>query len=112
MFEVHTFKNRVLVTDMEFGIVKTDGGFLIPDDDGKSIGIKSRWAKVYKVGPEVTDIREGDFICVDHGRWTRAFEVDTKDLGKIKIHMVDYPKAVLAVTKEKPQILNQLQKTI
>jgi len=110
--ELVLFKDKVLVTDLEFGIVKTEGGVIIPDDDGKSSGIKPRWAKVYKVGPETEGVEEGDYVLLKHGRWTRNYEVELETIGKIKISMVDYPDAVLAVSKEKPSVLAQLAKSL
>lgn len=104
------FKNKVLVTEMQFGIIKSAGGIITTDDDGKSEGIKPRWARVYKVGPEVTDVEAGDYVLLKHGRWTRGKLVDTVDQGEIKIYMIDYPDAVLVISKDRPDILDHLHK--
>ena len=107
--EINLFKSRVLVTELEFGIEKTRGGVIITDDDGKSHGIKPRWAKVYKTGPDVEKIKSGDYVLLKHGRWTRGFDIKTQVEGRIKVFMIDYPDAVLIVSKERPDILNRLK---
>lgn len=98
--KVRALPNDVLVTDMEMGEMKTAGGIVIASDDGKSHGIKPRWAKVYKVGSQVDYIKEGQWILIEHGRWTRKITIDDgegeKDFQKVET------KSILAVTDEKP----------
>jgi co-chaperonin GroES (HSP10) len=93
--------NRVLVTDMYFGEQKTAGGIIINDDDGKTRGIYPRWGKVYSKGPDNKDPYEvGEWILVEHGRWTRGMKIDT-DNGEVEIRMVE-SESVLAYSAEKP----------
>lgn len=87
-------RNVVLVKDLEQGQRMTSGGIIIPDDNGKDIGIRARWGQVYAVGPEVQDIKAGDWVLVKHGRWTFGIEVENEDGTITKIHRVDYPDAV------------------
>ena len=67
---------HILVRDMNFGEQYTAGGIFIPSDDGKSEGVKPRWARVFAVGPEQTEVKVGEWILVEHGRWTRGLEVE------------------------------------
>jgi len=70
----------VIVNNMEFGEQTTSGGIIIASDDGKDQGIKPRWGCVVSKGNENTDPYEiGDWILVEHGRWTRGFEVEMDD---------------------------------
>ena len=70
-------KNRVIVSDMHFGEQITKGGLIITDDNGSTRGIYPRWCKVHAKGPDNTDSYEvGDWILVEHGRWTRGIDVD------------------------------------
>ena len=70
-------KNRVLVRDMYFGEQKTAGGLIISNDDGTTRGIYPRWAKVYAKGPTNNDdYNNGDWILVEHGRWTRGVKIN------------------------------------
>lgn len=110
--KIRLLKNKVLVTELEFGMKKTAAGIIIPDDDGKQHGIRSRWARVYDVGSNVTDVKKGDYVLLKHGRWTRTFEFDTWDEGKIKLNMIDYPDAVLVVTDTRPSDLNNVYKNV
>ncbi|MCX7594196.1 MAG: hypothetical protein N2235_10610 [Fischerella sp.] len=68
-------KDFVIVADMNFQERFTFGGILLPGDDGKSAGIRPRWARVYAVGPEQKDVKVGQFVCVAHGRWTRGVKI-------------------------------------
>jgi co-chaperonin GroES (HSP10) len=66
-------KKRVLVSNMHFGDVKTKGGVILLDDDGKADGTHPRWAKVYAVGRDQKDVHVGEWVLVAHGRWTCYF---------------------------------------
>lgn len=93
--------NRVLVTDMYFGEQKTASGLIINNDDGKTRGIYPRWGKVYAKGPDnKDDYNVGDWILVEHGRWTRGLKVELED-GEVELRMVE-AESVLAMSDEKP----------
>lgn len=90
-------KGKVMVSDIDYGEQVTESGIVIQSDDGKLRGIRSRWAKVYSVGEDITDIKEGEWILVAHGRWSRTIEIDG-----LKLNLVDYPKGVLCAAPKKP----------
>ena len=93
--------NRVLVSDMYFGEQKTAGGLIINSDDGKVHGIYPRWGKVFSKGPRnKDDYKEGDWILIEHGRWTRGMEVEFDD-EKHELRMIE-AESVLAYSNEKP----------
>ena len=73
---LRAIKDHVLVTDMNFHERFTEGGIIIPGDNGTTAGIRPRWAMVVAVGPEQHDVKVGEFILVDHGRWTRGVAVE------------------------------------
>jgi co-chaperonin GroES (HSP10) len=94
-------RDHVIVEDMYFGDQKTATGLIILSDDGKSSGVKPRWGKVYAVGPEQQDIKTGEWIFVEHGRWTRGVDLELED-GTIKtLRKVDNA-AILMSSDEKP----------
>ena len=94
--------NRVLVTDMHFGEQTTKGGIILTDDNATTRGIYPRWGRVYSKGPLNKDPYEvGDWILIEHGRWTRAMNIDTPEQEGLIVRMVE-SKAVLASSKEKP----------
>ena len=99
--KIKAIKNRVIATQMEKGEVKTAGGIVLPDDNGKADGIRARWGKVLSVGPEVkADIKEGDWICVEHGRWTRPMELREGD-EVVTIWGIE-EESILLVSDEQP----------
>lgn len=80
--KVTPLRDGIIVEEMKFGMQTTSKGLIIPSDDGANHGIKPRWAKVYSVGPDQKDIAVGQYILVEHGRWTRGIEVVDPDSGK------------------------------
>ncbi len=94
-------KNRVLVKDMHFGEQKTASGLIIKDDDGTTRGIYPRWGKVYAKGPDnKDDYAVGDWILVEHGRWTRGIALDD-GVEEVEVRMVE-AESILATSQEKP----------
>jgi hypothetical protein len=73
---LRALKDHVLVTEMEFGGRQLSSGIMLLSDDGKSDGIRPRWARVFAVGPEQEDVQVGQWILVAHGRWTRANDIE------------------------------------
>ena len=94
-------KDNVLVSDMSFSEIKTASGIYIPSDDGKSEGIKPRWGRVWAIGPEQKDVALGEWILVEHGRWTRGVTVEDENGDEIIIRRVE-TKSILATAEEKP----------
>ena len=100
--KIKALPNKVLVTNIERGM-RVVHGILIPDDDGKSEGIRPRWAQVYSVGENVSEVREGQWILVENGRWTRTMRVKQENGEEINVWGVEWPEAVLMVSDEKPE---------
>ena len=97
---VRAIQNDVIICDMDFGEIKTASGIVIQSDDGKAHGVKPRWCRVYRVGPRQTDVKVGDWILVEHGRWTRKIKI-RDDEGEKEIQKVDV-KGILAISDERP----------
>ena len=94
-------RDNVLVTDMNFDARVTAGGIVLPSDDGKSEGIRHRWGRVWKVGPKQVDVKVGEWILLEHGRWTRSVTVVEPDGTEITIRRADL-NGILAVSDEVP----------
>jgi co-chaperonin GroES (HSP10) len=93
--------NRVLVTNMHFGEQRTRSGLIISNDDGQTRGIYPRWGQVHAKGPDNNDSYEvGDWVLVEHGRWTRGIKID-EGIGEQEIRMVE-AESILAASNEKP----------
>jgi hypothetical protein len=98
--KIRAINDDVIISDMDFGEIRTASGIVIRSDDGKNHGIKPRWGRVYKVGPEQKEIREGQWILVEHGRWTRKVKINDGE-GEKSIQKVDV-KSILAVSDDQP----------
>lgn len=96
-------RDNVLVSDMSFEEQKTASGIIVQSDDGKAHGVKPRWARVWAIGPEQTDVKVGEWIYIEHGRWTRGIKVE-EDGREIIIRRVD-TNAILLQADEKPNDL-------
>ena len=93
--------DKVLVSDMNFGEDKTASGIILQSDNGKSTGIHPRWGQVWAIGPEQKDVKVGEWVLVEHGRWTRTFEVELEDGSVLEVRGVEL-KAMMMVADEKP----------
>jgi co-chaperonin GroES (HSP10) len=89
-------RDKVLVSDMNFDSQKTLSGIIIPSDNGKVRGIHPRWAKVFAVGPEQQEVKVGEWILIEHGRWTRGIDIED-ETGERAIRRVD-PNDILLVS--------------
>ncbi len=98
---IRALKGKVLVSDLERGI-RVLGGIIIPDDNGKSEGIRPRWGKVYSVGEGVTEVTEGQWVLIENGRWTRTLTVKEDDGTEVKVWGIEWPQAVILVSDESP----------
>lgn len=99
---IRPLHDKVIVTDMNFGETRTNGGIVVLGDDGKDRGIHPRWAKVFAVGPEHDEpYGVGDWILVEHGRWTRGIKYENESGTEITIRMIDND-AVMMWDNEEP----------
>jgi len=98
---LRAIRDRVIVEDMNVGETVTKAGIVIPDDDGKERGIRPRWGLVYRTGPEQYDIEPGQWVLVDHGRWTRGIKIVTVEGENKTVRMVD-PNSILAISDTRP----------
>ena len=73
--KIKPLNDNILVADMNFEEMKTASGIIIQSDDGKAHGVKPRWCRVWAVGPEQKEVSVGEWILVEHGRWTRGITV-------------------------------------
>lgn len=100
---LQTFKpaaDKIFVTDLERGEQKTAGGIILKDDDMTERGIRPRWGRVLMTGKDVTDVKVGEWVLMEHGRW--SFGMDFDDNGAtVKVWHVD-PKGMMLVSEKNP----------
>ena len=94
-------RDNILVTDMNFDARVSSGGIVLPCDDGKSEGVRHRWGRVWAIGPAQKDVEVGEWILLEHGRWTRGVTVVDEKGDEIVIRRADI-NAILMVTDEDP----------
>ena len=98
--KIRALHNDVLVADMEFDTRITQAGLILPNDNGTTLGIRPRWGRVYAVGNEQQDVTVGQWILIEHGRWTRGIKIEDDEGEKI-IRRVD-TKCMMMVSDEPP----------
>lgn len=93
-------KDYVIVRDMNFDGRKLSSGIVLMNDDRTTAGIRPRWAQVYATGPDQTDVKPGEWVLVEHGRWTRGVKVEISG-EEMTIRRVD-PANIIFVSDEAP----------
>lgn len=106
--KINPLHDHIIVADMNFDERTTHTGIVLVSDNAKSAGIRPRWGRVYAVGPEQKEIQVGQWVCVQHGRWTRGITVEDAD-GPRNIRRVDN-KDIILVSDDQPadETLGQL----
>ena len=94
-------RDHVIVEEMEFGEQISKGGIIIQSDDGKTMGVKPRWGKVYAVGKKNKDVKVGDWVLIEHGRWTRGMNVED-ETGKMRVLRRVDKDAIMISSHKKP----------
>ena len=97
---IRALNEHVLVKDMNFKERKLSSGIYLLNDDGRTAGIRPRWAQVYATGPDQADVKVGEWILVAHGRWTRGVKVEDNN-GEVVLRRIDH-NDILLVSNEEP----------
>jgi hypothetical protein len=99
--ELEALGDHVLVKDMNFAGRKLASGIFLFSDDSRGAGIRPRWAEVYAIGPKQTEVKVGEWILVEHGRWTRGVTIEDST-GEHVLRRVD-PKDIMMATDHEPE---------
>ena len=79
---------------------KTAGGIVLPDDNMTDRGIRPRWAKIYAVGSDIDYVSVGQWVLMEHGRWSEGF--DLEENGEVfDLRQAD-GESILMVSDEEP----------
>lgn len=87
---------------LQTGSRTTAGGIILRDDNGKQEGIRPRWAKVWKIANDIKDIEVGQWILVEHGRWTMTITVKDEQDNDFKFQKID-SKGIMCVSDQEPK---------
>jgi hypothetical protein len=71
---LHPLKGKILVDEIDTG-ERVHNGVIRLSDNMKDSGIRPRWCHVFKVADDIDFVQPGDWILVDHGRWSRGIPV-------------------------------------
>ena len=82
----------------------TKSGVILLADNATEEGMKPRWFKALAVHPEEKDVKEGEYMLVAHGRWSREYKKENKD-GETEILIVVESDSVLGISDEFPNML-------
>jgi co-chaperonin GroES (HSP10) len=108
--EIKPLHNSIIVSDMSFETRQLSSGIVLLGDDGKTDGIRPRWAKVYAVGPEQQDVVVGQWVLIEHGRWSRGIKI-MKDGEEIVIRRAD-PEAIIFVSDTEPDNVDSISTAV
>ena len=108
--EIKPLRDSVIVADMDFSGRQLQSGVILLGDDGKTDGIRPRWARVYRVGPEQQDVSVGQWVLVEHGRWSRGLKI-IKDGEEIIIRRAD-PNAIIFVSDTEPEHIDTISTAV
>jgi co-chaperonin GroES (HSP10) len=108
--EIKPLHDSVIVTEMTFDDRKLASGVILLGDDGKTDGIRPRWARVYATGPEQQDVSVGQWVLVEHGRWSRGLKI-VKGGEEIVIRRAD-PNAIIFVSDDEPEDINTISTAV
>ena len=97
---IRALHDWVIVTEMNFRERTTSAGIILHSDDGTTAGIRPRWGQIYAVGPDQSEVKVGQWVCVAHGRWTRGIRIQDSQ-GEHIIRRID-PENILLVSDEPP----------
>ena len=98
--DIVPLKDNVIVRDMSFTGRTLNSGIILLGDDGKTDGIRPRWAKVYAIGPEQKDVKVDQWVLVEHGRWSRGVKINQNG-EEFTIRRAD-PKSIMFVSDIEP----------
>jgi co-chaperonin GroES (HSP10) len=108
--EIKPLRDSVIVTDMTFEGRQLQSGVILLGDDGKTDGIRPRWAQVYAIGPEQRDVVPGQWILIEHGRWSRGLKI-VKDGEEFVIRRAD-PESIIFVSDHKPDNIDTISTSV
>ena len=95
---------RLYCKALETGLRTSAGGIVLTDDNSATAGVggvRPRWFQVVNVNIDTNldDIKIGDYVLVEHGRWSRRFSGTDIDN-----YSIVEEKAVLLVSEDAPVV--------
>ena len=97
-------RDKIFGEILDVGEITTKAGVILQNDVGKES--RPRWFKVEAVGPEATEVTEGDYALVDTGRWSHSLK---RLSDGVELRDIEYDGILAIANKENmPSELTQL----
>jgi len=97
-------RDKIFGEILDVGEITTKAGVILQNDVGKES--RPRWFKVEAVGPEATEVKEGDYALVDTGRWSHSLK---RLSDGVELRDIEYDGILAIANKENmPSELTQL----
>lgn len=111
MTRLRALSDNILCIEGDFGDQKTESGIIVKSTIGKAEGVVPRWFKVFEVGPKINWLKPGQYVYVQHGRWTEGFKTTDDRLDPDQKLWKVEPKACMLVSDDKPDMTINLTDT-
>ena len=97
-------RDKIFGEILDVGEITTKPWIILQSDVGKES--RPRWFKVEAVGPEATEVKEGDYALVDTGRWSHSLK---RLSDGVELRDIEYDGILAIANKENmPSELTQL----
>ena len=100
---------RLYCKALETGLRTSAGGIVLTDDNKATAGVggvRPRWFQVVNVNVDTNpdDIKIGDYVLVEHGRWSKRFtgSADMREVGNN--YSIVEEKSVMMVSEDPPMV--------
>jgi len=101
---IKPLRDKVFGEILDVGEITTKAGVILQSDVGKES--RPRWFKVEAVGPEATEVKEGDYVLVDTGRWSTSLK---RLSDGVELRDIEYDGILAVADKDNmPSELKQL----
>ena len=97
-------RDKIFAEILDVGEITTKAGIILQSDVGKES--RPRWFKIEAVGPEATEVKEGDYVLVDTGRWSTLLK---RLSDGVELRDIEYDGILAVADKDNmPSELQQL----
>ena len=102
--KIKPLRDKIFGVILDVGEITTKAGVILQSDVGKEG--RPRWFKVEAVGPEATEVKNGDYVLVDTGRWSYALK---RLSDGVELRDIEYDGILAVANKDNmPSELQQL----
>ena len=102
--KIKPLRDKIFAEILDVGEITTPGGVILQSDVGKEG--RPRWFKVEAVGPDATEVKEGDYALVDTGRWSLSLK---RLSDGVELRDIEYDGILAVADKDNmPSELQQL----